>query len=325
MSELISVIIPIYNAAQTLDKCMASVIKQTYDDFEIILIDDGSIDGSGNLCDLWCGKDLRVRVVHQHNKGVSAARNLGIEISRGEYLAFVDPDDFVEPSYLEHLYNALIKGNAECSICSFVKEPREKFAKAIMSVCEEDETVCALEVMRHEASGRWQFIPVWNKLYKRSLWNNVCFPEGRYEDEAVFHRVLMQCNRVALLSSPLYHYRINPKGFMNSVESSVRSLERLKYLEQRLHDYALLGDEAIVSGTFSQFHFHLVGTAMQLGLSDEIVCQNIRDFVNRISSYKEKVTGKTLRHRIELTALCACPITYLRIRLFVVRLKNLSR
>ena len=102
MSELISVIVPVYNSMQTIDSCVDSIVNQTYGNIEIILIDDGSTDESSNLCDLWAENDSRVLVVHQRNGGVSAARNHGIEMSHGEYLAFVDPDDFIEQDYLDN-------------------------------------------------------------------------------------------------------------------------------------------------------------------------------------------------------------------------------
>ena len=208
-----------------------------------------------------------------------------------------------------------------------MKEPEEKFgSEAIMRVCDSNEVVGALEVMRREASGRWVFIPVWNKLYKRSLWDDIRFPEGkRYEDEAIFHHIIKRCNKIALLLEPLYHYLINPKGFMASQESAVLIFERLYALERRLCDYIVLGDDAIISGTFSQFHFYLIETVTKLEMADEKTCQGIRDIAKRISSYEEHISMKSMIQRIELHAFCAYPTAYLRIRLLIIRLKHFLR
>ena len=119
MNPLISLVIPVYNVEKYLDKCMESVLAQTYDNYEVILVDDGSTDNSGKMCDEYAERDSRVTVYHQKNSGVSVARNVGIENAKGEFISFIDSDDWVDESYLEKLVNAQIKYNADLTICEY--------------------------------------------------------------------------------------------------------------------------------------------------------------------------------------------------------------
>ena len=119
MEELISVIVPVYNVEKFIDKCIDSIINQSYSKLEIIIIDDGSIDSSGKKCDKWAQKDSRIKVIHQNNKGVAETRNVGILHANGKYISFVDPDDYIDTEMIEKLYNALVQTNSQISICNF--------------------------------------------------------------------------------------------------------------------------------------------------------------------------------------------------------------
>ena len=119
MNKLVSIIIPVYNVEKYLAECIESVLKQTYQNIEILLIDDGSPDNSGKICDEYEEKDSRVRVIHKENGGVSSARNVGLEQANGEYITFIDSDDFVSESYIEELYIALENGNSDLAFCKY--------------------------------------------------------------------------------------------------------------------------------------------------------------------------------------------------------------
>lgn len=119
MQDLISVIVPVFNVQNSLNMCLQSIVEQTYENLEIIVIDDGSTDSSSKICDDWCEKDNRIKVIHQENKGLAETRNVGIANSTGKYVAFVDSDDFVDSKMIETLYNVLIKTNSQISTCKF--------------------------------------------------------------------------------------------------------------------------------------------------------------------------------------------------------------
>ena len=126
MGNLISVIVPIYNVEKYIDTCLKSITKQTYKNIEIILVDDGSTDLSAKLCDEWKKKDKRVKVIHQENKGVAQARNIGIDCATGKYISFIDPDDYIDYQMLEKLYDTLEKTNSQISICKFIHVMKNK-------------------------------------------------------------------------------------------------------------------------------------------------------------------------------------------------------
>jgi len=120
-SELISIIIPVYNVEDYLARCLESILFQSFKDFEVLLIDDGSTDGSGKICDAYAQNDTRIRVIHKVNGGVSSARNVGLNNANGQYISFVDSDDFVHPCFLEFLYNSIKSSKADISICDYEK------------------------------------------------------------------------------------------------------------------------------------------------------------------------------------------------------------
>src|SRR5690554_2285343 len=119
-NELISIIVPVYNVEQYIEKCMVSILSQTYRNIEIILIDDGSTDNSGNLCDTYSAIDPRVKVIHKKNGGISSARNSGLEVAMGEYIGFVDPDDWIETNMYESMYSNIKRNNSEICICNYI-------------------------------------------------------------------------------------------------------------------------------------------------------------------------------------------------------------
>ncbi|WP_294542749.1 glycosyltransferase [uncultured Gemmiger sp.] len=202
MSPLISVVVPVYNSAPYLETCLRSLLAQTWQDWEAILVDDGSTDGSARLCDTWAKKEPRLRVIHQKNAGVSAARNAGIAAARGEYLAFVDADDWVEPDYLQTLFNCI--GSHDMAVC------------CVWDLSDWNEKVCgetvSLQVLRTTPSRYAN--PVFinyacNKLYRTALVRPaIRFPEGvrRCEDAYFAQDCLLACRSIAVCPDKLYHY-----------------------------------------------------------------------------------------------------------------------
>lgn len=212
---LISVIVPVYNVETYLEKCITSIVKQTYCNLEIILVDDGSQDRCGEICDIWASKDKRIRVIHQENRGLSAARNVGIENSAGEYICFIDSDDYVEPEMLEQLLIAIKKKNAEIAVCNFTYEYEQRYLdnggttyKAEDYQIKEDMLLSGREILILMDHGKYTFCEVaWNKLYRKALFSQLRYPLGKiHEDEFVFHRLIYPCSQIVCIPYVGYHY-----------------------------------------------------------------------------------------------------------------------
>ena len=205
---LISVIVPVYRVEAFLDRCVESLLRQSYPHFELILVDDGSPDRSGALCDAWAQRDSRVRVLHKENAGPSAARNRGVDLARGEYVSFVDSDDYVAPDYLEYLYTLLTENEADiaCAQYRVVYDGEERFegqGEEKLSVFSSEEAILAL----YGQELYMPFVTAWAKLFKREIVQNVRFPEGRlHEDDATAYRFFAASGKTVLGSRAVYAY-----------------------------------------------------------------------------------------------------------------------
>ncbi len=208
--SLISIIVPVYNVEKYLNRCIDSVLAQTFTDFELILVDDGSTDASGKICDEYSSKDSRIRVIHKQNGGLSDARNVGIEASIGDYLMFVDSDDWVAEDYVKLLYENLIATGADMSICGLNGLMPSGEIEYISSTINKDESVDAVEVChRMTLDAGWHYICVVNKIFKRELFENIRFPKGKlHEDVFVAHHLFFKCNKISIIPMPLYFYRM---------------------------------------------------------------------------------------------------------------------
>lgn len=228
METAISVIVPIYRVEKFLPQCIESVLNQTFTDFELILVDDGSPDRCPAICDEAAERDARVRVIHQANAGLSAARNAGIEAAHGAWLSFVDSDDYIAPHFCEKLYQTAQRTNADCVMCSVqnVDESGKLIDSALMRVADEVKT--GREVLRK--IGRDDVTPyltAWNKLYRRKLFNTLRYPAGRQnEDVFVFAELFCQVQRAACVAEPLYFYRKRIDSIMNSAVT-LRNLDEM--------------------------------------------------------------------------------------------------
>lgn len=214
---LISVIVPVYKVEDTLDRCVSSIVHQTYKNLQIILVDDGSPDNCPEMCDEWAKKDNRIKVIHQKNGGLSAARNAGLDICAGRYIAFVDSDDYVDSRFIELLYRSLRQNNAKLAFCKV-----DSVRGTLDASKFDSERTISLEEC-YENAAHWEFLVAWDKLYDASLWKNVRYPAGRiHEDEYVFHYIYGQCEYVAYIPDVLYHYTENENGIMHASVSPKR-------------------------------------------------------------------------------------------------------
>ncbi len=205
--ERISVIVPVYNVEQYLPRCLDSILAQTYENLEIILVDDGATDGSGAICDVYASKDPRIKVIHKANGGLSSARNAGIDAATGEYLAFVDSDDWIEPDTYGYLLG-LAKGYGVKLVCAGRYDVSAKTGEKKLGLCPPKEE----KIPAEELVGR---IFLWDgcdssavdKLYHRSLLASFRYPEGKVcEDVPVTYRIILQTDWAAMGSKPVYNY-----------------------------------------------------------------------------------------------------------------------
>lgn len=216
-SPLISIIVPIYNVEDYLSRCIDSIINQTYKNLEIILVDDGSRDKSGNICDEYLTKDSRIAVYHKTNGGLSDARNFGIEKSTGEYIGFIDGDDYVHPQMYEILYYEIIKTKCDVSACKWKLVKKNKHPKNIKTF----NKVHFKKLKKNKAISYPEiaFSSSCNKLYKKDIFKSLRYPIGKlHEDECVFHRIIWQCdNGIAITTKKLYFYTQRSSSIMGSI------------------------------------------------------------------------------------------------------------
>lgn len=218
-SNLVSVIVPIFKVEPYLNRCVDSLLVQTHDNLEIILVDDGSPDRCGDICDEYAKKDDRIKVVHKKNGGLSDARNAGVRVAVGKYIAFVDSDDYVTSDYIQYLLELLENNQADISVCNYY------IVQAADTVMPEDEMNNEITVMSGTEASKKLFgdetvkaTVAWNKLYKADIVKKFPFPKGRvHEDEATTYLFLYESERVVFGNRCCYAYYQNPFGIMGSV------------------------------------------------------------------------------------------------------------
>lgn len=213
MNDLISVIVPVYKVEAYLEECVQSILAQTYCKLEIILVDDGSPDRCPQMCDEWAKRDGRIKVLHKENGGLSEARNAGIDICKGAYIAFVDSDDYIKPDMLEKLYAALVKEDADIAACGILTcEGEKQTAWGCKNVVGTPEQIYAL--LYNDTAYP---VAAWNKLYRRNCWETLRFPVGKTcEDAFTTYQLIHQSHRIVMIPEALYCYRIRPGSIMTS-------------------------------------------------------------------------------------------------------------
>lgn len=233
--DLISVVVPIYNVEEYLEKCIDSIINQTYKNIEIILIDDGSTDASEAIGDRYASLDKRVRIVHQENQGLSAARNKGIELSQGDYLFFVDSDDFIEPSALECLHNRITLDDSQIAIGAV---QRIGALDSTWFSDLKDEIISGTDaVKRLYGPSPYVMASAWGKLYKKDLFETVRFPVGKiYEDNFTTHKLYLKSDKISTVSDYVYTY-VFRNGSITSKKASVKNLDIIEAEYQRYQLY----------------------------------------------------------------------------------------
>ncbi len=237
---MISIIVPVYKVEHYLRQCVDSILAQTYRDIEVLLIDDGSPDRCGEICDEYAENDARVRVFHTENRGLSAARNLGLREARGDYIGFVDSDDWIEPDMYEVLLRRMQETGADIGVCGLWyerKNKREVAKDVIDAVFGGEEPIKALILNNLKNFA-------WNKLYDRKVWSGISFPEGHvFEDVATTYKTILNAEKVVSCSKPLYHYRQRE----DSIGSNRSMSNLMDYWDAYYGRYEALVDTEIIT------------------------------------------------------------------------------
>lgn len=233
---LISVIIPIYKVEQYLKRCVDSVLNQSYENLQIILVDDGSPDMCGEICDMIADQDRRIKVIHKMNGGLSDARNAGMEYATGDYILFIDSDDYIDRDMIKYLYNCISDSNADIALCSYDIFDESGIHNAVEFQVENE----YIELTGEEAAKRLMFlhepqmVVAWNKLTKRKLWEDKIFPVGKqHEDDFTSYQILYEAKKVVISNKSYYHYFQRSDSIIG-VGFNLRSLHKIEaYLQAR--------------------------------------------------------------------------------------------
>ena len=237
MNEMVSVVVPVYGIEKYIDECIRSLQAQTYEDLEILLVDDGGKDRSAEICEQYAAEDPRIKVIHKKNGGAASARNVGIDLATGEYICFIDGDDRIDPDYVMHLWQELKKADAdisECGLYYWTKAGKTPIGIQTLGVADRDEYL-------KRFTREWTCALMTNKLFKRSVVGTVRFEEGHCIDDEFFtYQVVMNGQKVVSTDKPLYFYRIRSSSVMQNIgpQKERVMMDRIEYLTGRYQNVA---------------------------------------------------------------------------------------
>ena len=313
----ISVIVPIYNCEQYIRGCVDSILNQTFSDFELILVDDGSPDNCGEICEEYAKKDFRVKVIHQVNQGQSAARNNGVKEAQSEWLHFVDSDDLIHPEMLETLYKMVIDNNVKISMCSAFEgeampddfNKTHNIASELMEMNEEN-------LLHLSKDLKYYYWILCGKLIHKSIFQKYPLTEGRiYEDNAIVCKWLYEAKKVAIVPSPLYFYHVNTESTTNKKFNEKR-LDILWSLEEQIAFFNTLGYEKMLKFLL-EFYFNMSLYMYRCACETTDKKKHIR-FINSHAKYIEK----TYRKYIDIGSLLFCYKETNKKAFYFLRFKN---
>lgn len=302
MKHKISVIVPVYNVEEYLDKCIESLIGQTYKNLEIILVDDGSEDKSGEICDSWKYKDSRIKVIHKKNGGLSDARNAGMDIATGDYIGFIDSDDYINKRMYEILLNNMNDYNSDISVCSIEKvyETNEIYNSVITN--KNISIFTAEEALRDLIEEGILKQTVWNKLYKKSVIENIRFEFGKiHEDEFWSYQVFGKSSKIVYTDEKMYYY-LQRAGSIMDKPFSVKRLDALEARYNRLNyiiqNYPNLELESKISLFFScLYQYQCMLRSISINEKDD--CKRIiKRYIDCISFRKDEIRKIGFKNKI---------------------------
>ena len=275
---MISVIVPVYNVRDYIERCVNSITHQTYGNLEILLVDDGSTDGSSEICDKLSRDDDRIIVIHKENGGLSSARNLAIDKARGEYLFFVDSDDYILPGIIEKLYNACINYKAEISCCGYISGKKEYYSSGKTEIINSIEATKRLFICDGIDANAVC------KLYDARLFESLRYPLCAYEVVPVTYKTFLKSNRIVLLGVPGYYIEKRE----GSITRSKFGYNNLLYVRMAFDEYEIVKDKYydLAPYAYTFFHNALISMREKAELDDK--CKNTKEFAELINIYRRE-------------------------------------
>lgn len=303
MQEIISVVVPIYNVERYLVRCIESILQQTYPYLEIILVDDGSNDESGKICDQYKEKDARIQVIHKQNGGLSDARNAGIKLATGKYIGFVDSDDYIHPKMYEVLLTTMQQNQVDIAICNYQKVNEEQIQeqKVVNERIQRFDVKQAINLLfsDNEISNY-----AWNKLYKRILFEGIRYPYGKkMEDIGTTYRLFMKANQIAYTDYIGYYYVQRSDSILKSVDiqfiKDFREMINVRYNDIMKSDLGLREQADINRLTFIKYYFMHIAKIKQKELAKtEEFLEEYQFFRKNYPNYRKRMNHKNLRERV---------------------------
>lgn len=320
---LISIIVPIYKVEKYLQRCVDSILKQTYYNLEIILVDDGSPDGCPAICDEYAKQDERVTVIHQNNQGLSAARNAGLENAKGKYIFFVDSDDFIDENVIKIMIEAAEEKDADLVLCNYMyvdeqgDELKTKYSKKL-----EKKVLNVRDVLTQSCeSGGEVFIVAWNKLYKSELWANYRYPAGKiHEDEFAFCPIVSQCNTIISTGYTGYYY-VQRDGSIMSNLSSKSCVDALDAYEERIGWYIKNDMRSMAVNLFSLWY--LTCADLYRTARDRLL---LKKYLRKVNKYQKMLyeTKEPLKYTIVYKGLWYLPGMFSMLLILYKNLWNIT-
>lgn len=295
---MISIITPVFNVEKYIDRCINSILGQTYSDYELLLVNDGSKDSSGRICDNYAVQDTRIKVFHIENSGCAAARNYGLDHAKGDYICFVDSDDYLHPDYLMTLINLICNYAADIAMCNYsntdsygncIDNPRKKYSYEVKAYS-------PIEISK-EVYGK-NFVPyvvVWNKLYSKKIWSRTRFIEKvNCEDEVIIQKLYHIADKIVFKDEPLYYYVQNNSGIIHNLGNSIQNkLDDMYGLYQHTFFLNNLGEKENASEAFHCYFAEGIQVLTLLKKEKEIL------------HHGERITFKSLLRKFKLHYLSA--------------------
>lgn len=305
-NELISVVIPVFNVEKFLRKCIESVLSQTYTNIQILLINDGSTDSSGRICEEYEAKDTRVQCIHQKNAGLSEARNTGINLLKGKYVTFIDSDDYVSIYFIERLYKAIVEKEADISISNFIRVKENEILNDSKEVHIELQVFDKMESLAALYSNdiSYQFTTAWGKLYKSEIFDDIRYPKGRnYEDAAIAHLIYDNITTVVYADIKQYFY-LTRENSITSSETYVKN-DKILAVEDRMNYFKLKGYGNLYLKAKEAYFITLMGIYVRLSSNENSVEELKKKYYSLVkenfnSNNDGESVGFRLRSRIFL-------------------------
>lgn len=310
---LISVIVPVYGVEKYLERCIDSVLSQTFDDFELVLVEDGSPDSCGEICDKYAQRDKRIKVIHQTNQGLSAARNTGLnyvfENSESEWISFVDSDDWIHPEYLERLYQAVDNTNTKVAICDHMQTTNWE-----LDFIKEEEKIHVISPEDLYVKRTFLILAAWGKLYHRFLWENVRYPVGKIrEDEFTTWKIMFSLDQISVVYNCLYVYYQRENSIMHK-KWDIQHLDAIDAFEEQIVFFQRNKYNRAFSCVIGRYLMFLAKCLEKIYYPNDEIKKSVRIRLKGVYKKYISQSGLPIREKI-----------YIRVALIPIKSKNIYK